>query len=601
MPGLFIIKKLRGIEFPLVLSVVLCASISLERSGIINFGWLLFSEIFFLLCTLVYLLYKTEKRITNPSIKVPFFAAAYFMIFSAFFIFSGQKDYIFYLFFFLQVLISSIWKTLIFPILITCFYAIYFIYMTGASKRHSILDLALFSCFLMIAALSAVMKGRFAAKGLYPRIIRQRDSITTLHAISNAITSGMPVDKVISLITNSLGVFTNVARSSIILVDKDLIKGRIAASFEGEHLRNKEIEIDKYPEILKALRTRKVVTIADIYRSPVTLKIRKTVKPINGQSVMVIPLKYGEENLGVLFLRGYRHGKGFSKEEVRFCETVATLSGQVLLTARLYEELKEKSEELRKTIGELEEANRMKSIFVANVSHELRTPLTSIIGYLQLLADTRFSEEERFMHVETIKKNADMLLLLINELIDISKIEAGTFELFYEKSNLNNLVQFVCESLKPKLDQSGMRLDLKFKNFEEEFFFDVNRIEQVLNNILNNAIKFSKDGTSITIKTSFSENWAQVSIRDEGIGIKEDDQSRIFERFVQVDASYAREKSGAGIGLHLCGEIIAMHRGKIWVESRAGKGATFHFRIPLATTTQDLEGSLTIGLQEPED
>jgi signal transduction histidine kinase len=540
-----------------------------------------------------------EKRITNPSIKVPFFAAAYFMIFSAFFIFSGQKDYIFYLFFFLQVIISSILKPLIFPLLITSFYSIFFIY-TGASKRHSVLDLALFSCFLMVAALSVAMKGRFAAKGFYPRIIRQRDSIATLHAISNAITSGMPVDKVISLITNSLGVFTNVARSSIILVDKDLIKGRIAASFEGEHLRNKEIEIEKYPEILKALRTRKVVTIADIYHSPVTLMIRKTVKPINGQSVMVIPLKYGEENLGVLFLRGYRHGKGFSKEEVRFCETVATLSGQVLLTARLYEELKEKSEELHKTIGELEEANRMKSIFVANVSHELRTPLTSIIGYLQLLADTRFSEEERLMHVETIKKNADMLLLLINELIDISKIEAGTFELFYEKSNLNNLVQFVCESLKPKLDRSGMRLDLKFKNFEEEFFFDVNRIEQVLNNILNNAIKFSRDGTSIAIKTSFSENWAQVSIRDEGIGIKEDDQSRIFERFVQVDASYAREKSGAGIGLHLCREIIAMHKGKIWVESRAGKGATFHFRIPLVTTTQDLEGSLTIGLREPE-
>jgi signal transduction histidine kinase len=600
MPGLFIIKKLRGVEFPLALSVILCAGIFFERSGVINFGWLIFTHLFILLSLLVYLLYKAEKRIKNLSIKASFFASAYFLVFSTFFIVMGQRDYIFYLFFFAQVIISSVFKPLIFPLLITSFYAIYSIYFATASKRHDILDLTLFSCFLIVAALSVVMRGGFAAKGLYPRIIRQRDSIATLHVISNAITSGMPVDKVISLITNSLGLFTNVARSSIILLDKDLIKGRIAASFEGVHLRNKEIEIEKYPEILKAIKTRKVVTIADIYRSPVTMNIRKAVKPINGQSVMVIPLKYGEENLGVLFLRGYRHGKGFSKEEVRFCETVATLSGQVLLTARLYEELKDKSEELRKTIGELEEANRMKSIFVANVSHELRTPLTSIIGYLQLLTDTGFSEEERLMHVETIKKNADMLLLLINELIDISKIEAGTFELFYEKSNLNNLVQFVCESLKPKLDRSGMRLDLKFKNFEEEFYFDVNRIEQVLNNILNNAIKFSRDGTNITIKTSFSENWAQVSIKDEGIGIKEDDQHRIFERFVQADASYVREKSGAGIGLHLCREIIAMHKGKIWVESHAGKGATFHFRIPLVTATQDLKGSLTIGLPEAD-
>lgn len=598
MPGSTSIKNQRDVEIPLVASISIFTAIYIERAVSTGFDWLQFLKIIILLTFLTYVIYAIEKRISNLQIKAPFFAASYWILFFVFFILIGEKYYIFFILFFLQALLSYAVQLIIVSIIATFLYPVLYFLIDTASKRHGILDLILFSAFLLIAGLTIIQKSKYAANRIFPRIIHHRDNIVTLHAISNAITSGMPVDKVLSLITSSLGVFTNVSRSSIILMDKKITKGRIAASFEGEHLRNREIDIQKYPEILKAVKTRKVVTIPDIYHSPVTLKVRKVVKPISGQSVMVIPLRYGEENLGVLFLRGDRQGKGFSKKEILFCETVATLSGQLLLTSRLYEELKEKSKELRRTIGELKEANRMKSIFVANVSHELRTPLTSIIGYVQLLADKGFSEEERLEHIKTIKKNADMLLLLINELIDITKIEAGTFELFYEKNNLNNLVQFVCESLKPKLDRNAMRIDMRFQNFEEEFFFDVNRIEQVLNNILNNAIKFSPDGSGITVSTSFSENWAEVSIKDQGIGIRKEDHDRIFERFVQVDAPNAREKSGAGIGLHLCREIIAMHKGKIWVDSSTGGGATFYFRIPMVMTPQESNGSITIGMRE---
>jgi hypothetical protein len=159
MPGLINIKKLRRTDFPLVLSVVLYVGIFFERSGIINFEWLLFSQISFLLCALVYLLISVGKRIINSSSKVLLFVSAYFLVFSAFFTVAGQEDYIFYLFFILQVLISSILKELIFPLLITCFYAKYFFLTNGASKRHGNPGVVLFSCFLMSAAFSASRKG----------------------------------------------------------------------------------------------------------------------------------------------------------------------------------------------------------------------------------------------------------------------------------------------------------------------------------------------------------------------------------------------------------------------------------------------------------
>lgn len=596
MPVLSGLHKLKGIEFPLALTVALClfmlefhpAADSLEPAETLL--------AILLLPFFVFVFYQTDRKFGYPDRDAIAYIAFYFLIFSSFFYSMKMLNLLFSIFLLLQTIFSMLFRRPMIPIVITFIYSICYYVLSGASKWRGYTDWFLFSLFLLLAGWTVFVRSRYTDKSFFRRILKRRDSIATLHSIGNAISSGAPVDKIMFMITESLGVFTNVVRSSIILVDRNFRHAKIAASFEGEHLRNMKINIKKYPEIQKALTTGKVVTIADIYNSPLTEDIQKEVKPIIGQSVMVIPLKYGDENLGVLFLRGFRGGKGFSREEIKFCETVATLSGQVLFTARLYDELKIKSGELKKTVEQLEEANRMKSVFVANVSHELRTPLTSILGYLQLLTDMDFSKEESMMHLNTIRKNADTLLLLINELIDITKIEAGTFELFYEKGNLNDLVQFVCENIRPRVERAGIRMELKMQNFEEEFFFDVNRIEQVLNNILNNAIKFSPDGTSISVQTSFSEKWGQVSIRDQGIGISKGDQERIFDRFVQAEASFSREKSGAGIGLHLCREIIAMHKGRIWVESMEGSGATFYFKIPLITTADKLSDSVTIGL-----
>jgi signal transduction histidine kinase len=425
--------------------------------------------------------------------------------------------------------------------------------------------------------------------------IRRRNAADTLYVISKAISKSSNIDDILFKIATSLGVFTNLERSSIILVDRDMKKGKIAASFEGKHLRNLEIDIAKYPEIKKALEEDKIITIENIMKSPVMQGVVSDLSPLQNQSIMVIPVSTREEQLGVLFLRGHRGNKGFTKEEIRFCETVATTSAQALMNVRMNEELSESANEKQKMIEklgkmniELEEANKLKSIFLANVSHELRTPLTSIIGYLQILAEQEISTVEGIKYVDTIKSNSETLLRLINGLIDISKIESGTFELFYEKAHLNEIIEYICDIFSPTFDKEGIICNLRLQRFNTPFYFDVNRIEQVLSNLLSNAVKFSPTGQKIVIKSAFAEKWAEVTIKDDGIGIDEKNQKVIFQRFTQVDSSRSREHEGSGIGLHLCHEITKRHGGKIWVKSKPGKGSVFKFRIPMITSEEDL-------------
>ncbi len=244
---------------------------------------------------------------------------------------------------------------------------------------------------------------------------------------------------------------------------------------------------------------------------------------------------------------------------------------------------------------QLRELDRLKSAFLANISHELRTPMNSIIGYSDLLldgVDGRINEEQE-KSLGKIIDNAKHLLQLINNLLDLSKIESGKIEIEAVHFNLKGLIDSVVPFFEGMITKKGLTLDIDIEENLPSVYGDEDKIKHVLINLLNNAIKFTHEG-GITISAKISDRgiqpgespiFAEVCVEDTGIGIKDEDLDKIFKKFMQADISASRRYEGTGLGLSIARGLIALHNGMIWVTSEYGKGSQFYFTIPLKKET----------------
>ncbi|MBI3754012.1 MAG: response regulator [Deltaproteobacteria bacterium] len=254
------------------------------------------------------------------------------------------------------------------------------------------------------------------------------------------------------------------------------------------------------------------------------------------------------------------------------------------------EELFRKKQEVEILNEELVKANKMKSQFLANVSHELRTPLNSIMGFSELLTEKSFGElnEKQAQYVNYIFTSGGHLLHLINNILDLSKIEAGRLELFLEEFPLEDVLSEVLGNIRPQADKKDIRIESKTTPVSPIVKLDRPKFKQVMFNLLSNAVKFNRKNGKITLdwdireefKDAIKERSLHVSVKDTGIGIKDEDMPKMFEEFVQIDPSITREYGGTGLGLALTKKLVELHKGRIWVESEYGKGAAFNFVIP---------------------
>lgn len=228
-----------------------------------------------------------------------------------------------------------------------------------------------------------------------------------------------------------------------------------------------------------------------------------------------------------------------------------------------------------------EENSRIKSEFLANMSHELRTPLTAIIGFSDLLNIRHFGElnNKQLEFVSHISKSGKHLLTVINDVLDLSKIEAGKMELECENFSVAELIEEVQKSLYPLAVRKGIEISIINDSKESEVFADKLKLKQIMYNLLNNAIKFTPDNGLISVVVKRAGNTIEVSVSDTGIGIPAHMREEIFDPFVQVDSSSKRKFGGTGLGLALTKRFVEMHNGKIWVESEEGKGSTFTFTL----------------------
>jgi signal transduction histidine kinase len=278
--------------------------------------------------------------------------------------------------------------------------------------------------------------------------------------------------------------------------------------------------------------------------------------------------------IGCLVVSRNRPGD-FPADTIELLRTFATQSALAIQNARLFHEIADKSRQL-------EAASRHKSEFLANMSHELRTPLNAILGFSEVLAQGMFGEvnEKQSEYLHDILDSGRHLLSLINDILDLSKIEAGRMELEVNEFDLPHAIQNALTLVRERALRRGIGLHHVIDDRVADIRADERKVKQVLLNLLSNAIKFTPEGGRIEVRAASTDGTVEVSVTDTGVGIAPQDQEAVFEEFRQVGTSAARQE-GTGLGLALCRKFVELHGGTIWVTSAVGVGSTFTFKLPV--------------------
>ena len=292
------------------------------------------------------------------------------------------------------------------------------------------------------------------------------------------------------------------------------------------------------------------------------------------RALLGVPLLFEQRILGVLVI-WRREAKAFAQEVVNLLQTFANQSALAVENARLFREIEHKSRQL-------EVASQHKSEFLANMSHELRTPLNAIIGFSEVLSERMFGElnEKQEEYSKDIHASGQHLLSLINDILDLSKIEAGRMELELSDFHLPTALDSALTLVRERAGRRGIALQMNVDGRLGQIQADERKVRQVVLNLLSNAIKFTPEGGRIEVSATPKDGLIEVSVSDTGVGIAPEDQEAVFEEFRQVGTA-DKKVEGTGLGLTLCRKFVELHGGRIWVKSQVGAGSTFTFTIPV--------------------
>jgi len=325
----------------------------------------------------------------------------------------------------------------------------------------------------------------------------------------------------------------------------------------------------------RAAEAREPVQIPDIldegaYQS----SVREALVRTGHRALLAVPLLREDTIIGALVVARKAPG-AFAPETVELLKTFATQSVLAIQNARLFREIADKS-------AQLEVADRHKSEFLANMSHELRTPLNAVIGFSEVLLERMFGEvnDKQAEYLQDILSSGRHLLSLINDILDLSKIEAGRMELELASFDLPTAVDNALTLVRERASRHGIILGLGVDAQVGQIVADERKVKQVLVNLLSNAVKFTPEGGRVEVAVARANGSVEVSVSDTGIGIAAEDQEAIFEEFRQVGSDYARKREGTGLGLPLAQRFVELHGGRLWVKSEVGRGSTFTFSLP---------------------
>jgi len=320
------------------------------------------------------------------------------------------------------------------------------------------------------------------------------------------------------------------------------------------------------------------VQIADVMADP-DYQISDRIRIGNVRTLLGVPLLREGNPTGVLVMMR-SVVRPFTDKQIELAQTFADQAVIAIENVRLFEEIQEKSRQV-------EEASKHKSQFLANMSHELRTPLNAILGYTELILDGIYGDAPDKMRavLERVQTNGKHLLGLINDVLDLSKIEAGQLALSLNDYSIKDMMQAVYVAVEPLAGNKKLGFRLNVPPDLPRAHGDERRLSQVLLNLVGNAIKFTDTG-EVAMKAFAADGSYTIAVHDTGPGIAQDDQAKIFEEFKQSDSTQTKAKGGTGLGLAIAKRIVEMHGGRLWVESSLGNGSTFSFTVPLQVERQ---------------
>jgi signal transduction histidine kinase/DNA-binding response OmpR family regulator len=413
------------------------------------------------------------------------------------------------------------------------------------------------------------------------QLARSVDELHALGEISQAVSSSLDLGQVLTTIVTRAAELSRADGGSIFEFDADAEEFvlRTCAGTSAELVRElREIRIGLQGTFMGG-----AATVGEVRQAP-DLDAEPPDPHVNAlrahgwRSMVVLPLRREDAIFGSLVVRRTVPG-ALPEETVDLLETLAGQSVVAIHNARVFQELEHKTREL-------EVASQHKSDFLASMSHELRTPLNAVIGFSDVLLDRMFGDlnERQDEYVRDIRNSGRHLLELINEILDLSKVEAGQMELDLDAVSIPELIEHGLAMVRERAGGHGITLARDVEPELDKARADELKLKQVIVNLLSNAVKFTPDGGSVTVTARRADAEVQVSVRDTGVGIAAAEQDRVFEAFQRGGRAARTSTEGTGLGLTLSKRIIDLHGGRLWMESEVGVGSTFSFAIPLEPT-----------------
>jgi two-component system, OmpR family, sensor histidine kinase VicK len=400
------------------------------------------------------------------------------------------------------------------------------------------------------------------------------ERIRALNEIGAATGSSLELDVILEALMRKIVLLLPYAAVLVWLMNEetDRLERSACLNIDREYWMGRELT--SIPPLVKSVVEGKTFIVArNVQTDPRTLD-RKFYKREGIVSYLGVPLVVKEKVLGVLALLT-REDHDFSSDEIDFVSALAGQTAMAIYNADLYRQTRIQASELSK-------ANRAISDFTAMIAHDLRSPLVSMIGISEMMKDGMFGavNEEQIKWLGKVMENGSELVEMISDFLDVSKLESGRISLTLEEVDLEKLLSAAFDNHFLLAQKKQIVLQKNVNPSTRLIQADARRLEQVVNNLLSNALKFTPAGGEIQLESAGDESNAKVWVRDTGIGIAADEIGNLFEKYKQTTSGKSSNQKGTGLGLVICKMIVEAHGGRIWVESAEGKGTTFAFTLP---------------------
>jgi len=438
-----------------------------------------------------------------------------------------------------------------------------------------------------------IIKTDLALNRVQEELDRKITGLYTLHELGKEASSTFNIENLLGLINQPFVLKLGFSKLLIMLKDEasGMLTTKSSISYSPDEIKKIELELNK--KQFAGLLFKKERPILVNREMEIAGEEYNLLNTLNIESFITAPIIVKDEPVGFILMGNASiYGKAVEGDaELLF--VLASQIGTAIENTKLYTELfgshkklemmvAERTRELEKLNEELKNLNKMKSDFISSVSHELRTPLTSIKGYASILmtgklGDVLPAQKER---LEKIDKHSNSLVHLINNLLDIARIESGKVQMDMKDISIKEMLDSITDILAPQIKEKNISLKINSKIKFDKIKADPNQLERVFLNLLSNAVKFTPEKGTVNIYIEDKHDDIQFSVEDTGIGIPPQDIPKVFQEFFRADNALDQKIKGSGLGLSLVKKIIEAHKGKIWFDSELGKGTRFTFIIP---------------------